>query len=153
MRYTIRRIAPTSALRVGCALGWLLALPPALLVAWLVVRAVRIASDSLQGLRDAEVRLPTFDIPVVGLIDLGTVPVDLTGPLGLDDRSRQVAELVDRLPQIFAGTTFALVAVGALAVAAVVVLFSLGYNLLARLGFGLEVELDAAPRRDDAHTR
>ena len=145
MRYSIRRIAPASALRAGCALGWLVALPPALCVAGLLVRAVQFADTSLSRLSDTQVDLPDFQIPLVGTIELGTVPVDLTGPLGLDAPASQVAELAAQLPQLFAGAALALIAVGALVLALIVLLVSLGYNLLAALGFGLEVELAPSP--------
>jgi hypothetical protein len=146
MRYSVRRVAPASALRLGCALGWLVMLPPALCVAGLLVRAVQAADETLGGLRDAQVDLPDFEIPLVGVIELGTVPVDLTGPLGLDERAQQVGALADQLPQLFAGATLGVVAAGAVVVALLALLLSLGYNLLARLGMGLQVEL--APERE-----
>lgn len=150
MRYSVRRVAPGSALRLGCALGWLVMLPPALCVAGLLVRAVQAADTALGGLRDAQVDLPDFQIPLVGVIELGTVPVDLTGPLGLDERARQVSDLAGQLPQLFAGATIGVVAVGAVVLALLVLLLSLGYNLLARLGMGLEVELVPDRERGDA---
>jgi hypothetical protein len=148
MRYRLRRIAPGSALRAGCALGWIVMLPPALCLAGVVVRAVQIADDALGGLRDTSVDLPDFELPLVGVIELGSVPVDLTGPLGLDDRTRQVAGLAEQLPQIFTTTTLAALATGALVFALVVLLVALGYNLLAGLGFGLALDLEAAPEQE-----
>jgi hypothetical protein len=153
MRYSVRRVAPASALRAGCALGWIVMLPPALCVAGLLVRVVQAADESLRGLRDAQVDLPDFELPLVGVIELGTVPVDLTGPLGLDERTRQVGELATQLPQIFAGATLAVVTAGALAFALVVLLVSLGYNLLAGLGFGIEVDLAPDEPRDAGRDR
>lgn len=153
MRYSVRRIAPGSALRAGCALGWIVMLPPALCVGWLAVRAVLGAAEALTGLRDAEVDLPDFELPLVGTIELGTVPVDLTGPLGLDQRTRQVGELAAQLPQLFATTTLGVLTAGALAFALVVLLVCLGYNLLAGLGFGIEVDLSPTERerRETTH--
>jgi hypothetical protein len=148
MRYSLRRIAPGSALRAGCALGWIVMLPPALCVAGLAVRAIQFADSTLGGLRDTEVDLPDFELPLVGVIELGSVPVDLTGPLGLDERTQQVAGLAAQLPQIFATTTLGALAAGALVFALVVLLVCLGYNLLAGLGFGLEMDLEATPGRE-----
>ena len=62
MRYTIKRIGLGSALRVGLALGWLIALFPSLALAWLALAA-------LLGL--AAVSLRMNYLPVVIVITLG----------------------------------------------------------------------------------
>jgi hypothetical protein len=142
VRYQICRISPRSALRVGCALGWLVALPLALIVAWLAVRLVERVSDTLRGLKEAEVRLPSFELPVVGQVDLGSVPVDVASPLGLDSAAQSASDLAAQLPLVFAGVTLVTMLAGAAVFALGLLLFSLGYNLIARAGAGLEVELE-----------
>src|SRR5437868_3891671 len=59
MRYRIRRIGPGSALRVGCAAGWLVMLCPALCLAGIAVQA-------LQRINQAFAQIEPIDITVLG---------------------------------------------------------------------------------------
>lgn len=131
MRYRIRRIAPGSALRVGCALGWLVTLCPALCLAAVAVQALRRVDQTLSG-------IAPFDISVLGQ---RLARIDLLELLGLSDAARTVAQLTQRQPLTFAALALLFVAVGAAALVVAALLFSLGYNVLARAGGGLEVEL------------
>jgi hypothetical protein len=144
VRYQVRRITARSALRVGFTLGWLVALPPALVSGWLATRLVEQVDAALRGLREAEVRLPSFELPVVGLVELGSVPVDVATPLGLDSAARDAAGLAAQLPLVFTTVTLVAVLAGAALFTFGLLLFCLGYNLIAGLGGGLEIELRSA---------
>nr|PZN18309.1 MAG: hypothetical protein DIU80_23095 [Chloroflexota bacterium] len=151
VRYRVRRIGLASALRVGFVLGWLVALPPALVLGWVVIKLVELVDGALSGLRQAEVRLPSFELPVVGLVELGSVPVDVATPLGLDSAARSTADLASQLPLVFVGTTLAAVLVGALLFVLGALLFALGYNLIAGMGAGLELDLLPVGREQQEH--
>lgn len=131
MRYKIQRIMPGSALRVGCALGWLVALCPALCLAGLAVRA-------LQQVDQALGRVTPIEISVLGQ---QIARIDLLAILGLSATAQTVGGLTSRLPLTFALLAVLLMLAGAALMIVVLLLFSVGYNLLAALGGGLEVEL------------
>jgi len=131
MRYRIRRIAPASALRVGCTLGWLVMLCPSLCLAALAVQV-------LQRVNQALSRIEPIDISVLG----NTIArIDFLEILRLSDTARTVAQLTQSQRLTFVALTLAFVLAGAAVLAVAVLLFSAGYNLLARVGGGLEVEL------------
>ena len=136
MRYTIRRISVGSALRSALLLGWLVALCPALCLAGVAIQALRRLSTALGQIK-------SYEISVLGqkIADL-----DLVSLLGLTGAAQTTAQLTSRI-----GVTFGLIVLGlTLAGAAVFVggalLFSVGYNLLARWVGGLEVELHGEER-------
>jgi len=134
MRYRIRRVAPGSALRVGCALGWLVMLCPALVFAAVVVQVLRRVDQALGG-------VAPFTITLLGQT---VARIDLLEALQLSDTARTVAQLTQRQPLTIVALTLLFTAVGAVMLAVAVLLFSLGYNLLARAGGGLEVDLREA---------
>jgi hypothetical protein len=131
MRYTIRRIAPGSALRVGCTVGWLVALCPALCLAVAVVQV-------LQRVNQAFTRIEPLDITVLGQ---PVARIDFLEILRLSDAAQAVGRLVATVPATLIILTLLLTLLGAVVLAATLLLFSAGYNLLARIGGGLEVEL------------
>jgi Transmembrane domain of unknown function (DUF3566) len=131
VRYTIRRIAPGSALRVGCAVGWLVALCPALCLA---VAAVQV----LQRVNQAFTRIEPLDITVLGQ---PVARIDFLEILRLSDAARAVGRLTATVPATLVILTLLLTLLGAVVLAATLLLFSAGYNLLARIGGGLEIEL------------
>ena len=136
MRYTIRRISVGSALRSALLLGWLVALCPALCLAGVAVQVLRRVSTALGQIK-------AFDIAVLGQT-LATI--DLVALLGLSDAAQTTAQLTSRLGVTFALFALVLTLVGALVLAGAALLVSLGYNLLAGLVGGIEVEL--RERRD-----
>jgi hypothetical protein len=139
MRYTIRRIRLGSAIRVGLLLGWLAALCPALCLAGLAVQALR----GVDG---------TFDrvAPVtISLLGQDLARIDLLEALGLRQAAQAVDRLVGSAPTTFVLITLLLLLAGALAIVAALALFSLGYNLLAAVGGGLEVDLDERRSRKE----
>ncbi len=131
MRYTIRRIVPGTALRVGCALGWLVALCPALGLAWLAAQLIQRLSQALAQIEPLEIALLGQPIARIDLLEI----------LRLSTAAQLLDRLAANLPMTFLMIAFVLMLLGAAALAVAVLLFSVGYNLLARLGGGLEVEL------------
>lgn len=131
MRYTIRRISPLSALKIGLLLGWLVALLPAAVTAALAVMG-------LQGVAAAFGDVQSYDISVLGQ---SIATIDLLSLLGLADEAGRVSELADLGWGLFGTITLALTLAGGAIVAVTTVLFSLFYNLLAAIAGGLTVEL------------
>ena len=132
MRYTIRRIGPGPALRVGCAVGWLVALCPALCLALAAVQA-------LQRVNQALARIEPLDINILGQ---PIARIDFLELLRLNTTAQTVGQLATNLVSTFALTALALTLIGGVLTAAALLLFSAGYNLLASFTGGLEIELD-----------
>lgn len=131
MRYTIRRIAPLSALKIGLLLGWILALLPSAALAWAAIIA-------LQGAAEAFAQVQTYDISVLGQ---SIASIDLLALLGLADEAGRVNDLAALGWGLFGTLTLALTILGGAMVAVTAVIFSLCYNLLAAVAGGLTVEL------------
>ena len=134
MRYKIRRIAPGSALRVGCAVGWLVALCPALCLTVVAIQA-------LQRINQAFQRIEPLDISVLGQ---SIARIDFLEILRLNGAAQIVSQLTGSLLLTFLLLLLLLTLAGAAVLAAVSLLFSGGYNILASAGGGLEVELQEA---------
>ena len=134
MRYTIRRISLLSAMRVGCAVSWLVALCPAIGLAVL-------AAQVLQRVNGAIQRVEPMDITVLGQT---IAHIDFLETLGLRTGAQTVGRLVANIPTTIALFTVLLVLTGSLVLVAVLTLFSIGYNLIAAMGGGLVVELREA---------
>jgi hypothetical protein len=131
MRYKIRRIAPLSALRVGCAVGWLVALCPALCLAVVAIQV-------LQRINQAFQRIEPLDISLLGQ---PVARIDFLEILRLSGSAQTVARLVGNVSVTFLLLLVLLTLAGAAILAGMLLLFSGGYNLLSSLGGGLEVEL------------
>jgi hypothetical protein len=112
-------------------LGWLVALCPAMCLAGLAVQLLRILGRALA-------QVQTLDITVLGQ-QIATVD-----PLALL-QLRSAADSIDRLTAGALGTflliTLVLLIVGGAMFVVVGLLVSLGYNAIAPLAGGLEVEL------------
>ena len=137
MRYTIRRIAPWSALRVGCAVGWLVALCPALCLTVVAIQA-------LQRINQAFQRIEPLDISVLGQ---PVARIDFLEILRLSGAAQTVARLTGNLQVTFLLLLLIVTLAGAAILAGALLLFCGGYNLLAWLGGGLEVELQETESR------
>lgn len=133
MRYKVRRITTGSALRVGLVLGWLVALCPALCLA---VAAIQVLNRVSQALGQVE----PFVISVFGE---QIARIDFLELLRLSGTAETVERLAANQPLTFAMLALALTLLGAAVIVGVALLFSAGYNLLAALGGGLEVELES----------
>lgn len=135
MRYTIRRVSLWSALRTGCVLGWVIALCPAIGIALLVGELLARANQAL-------VRIAPFDITIYNQT---IASIDVLAILRLSETAQTVHDLARNLGGTVLLLTLVLIVLGTIAVAFTVALFCLGYNLLARIGGGVQVEL----RNDD----
>jgi hypothetical protein len=130
-RYRVRRISLFSLLRMSLALGWLVALGPALCLAALGVRALQAAGAALGKVENIE----------VGAFGQTLARIDLLQTLGLSSAAETTGQLTANAGATFVTFALVLVLVGALLLAVGALLFGLGYNLLAWLGGGVEVEL------------
>lgn len=139
MRYTLRRIVPSSAIRVGLTVGWLVALCPALCIAALAVSLFRQIDATLGQVTPIQISFFGQEIARLDLLEI----LQLRAP-------------VDTASDLAANTTLTILLLTALLVlaitlliVAVLLLFTFGYNLIAALGGGLRVELTGEePRRE-----
>lgn len=131
MRYTIRHISIGSALRSALLLGWLVALCPALCLAGVAVQVLQRVSAALG-------QIQAFDISVLGQ---RIATIDLVALLGLSTAAQTTAQLSNRIGVTFLLFALVLTLVGAAVLAGMALLASVGYNLLARIAGGIEVEL------------
>jgi hypothetical protein len=116
---------------VGCAVGWLVALCPALCLAVVAIQA-------LQRINQAFQRIEPLDISVLGQ---PVARIDFLDILRLSGAAQTVARLSGNLQLTFLLLLLVLTVVGAGILAGALLLFTGGYNLLASLGGGLEVDL------------
>lgn len=131
-RYTVRRIHMLPLAKFGCVLGGLAMLLPGLLCAVVSTQVVALLRTFLEQSQAAQVDLLGMGVPVeldfinlLGLVDIQTALTNL------DDQRWLVAVLIILLNILGGG----------LVVAATIMLVGWGYNLLAALTGGLEVEL------------
>ncbi len=148
MRYSVRHIAPLSALLYGLLLGAVAWLLPGLALGWLTREAVVRLQGWLSGLR--------FVLPIP--LTEG-IPIDLAALLQLSDAQAQLTSLAARGGALVLAVMLATVAAGMLLTGLSAMVGALLYNLLAGLFGGVEVRLDAldapaappvAPRRRSA---
>jgi hypothetical protein len=131
MRYMIRRISVTSALRNALLLGWLVALLPALCLAGVAVQVLRRVSAALG-------QIQAFNIEVLGQ---RIATIDLVSLLGLSSAAQTTAQLSSRLGVTFVIFALVLTLAGAVVLAGAALLVTVGYNLMAGLVGGIEVDL------------
>lgn len=131
-RYTVSKISTASLAKFGCVLGGLALFMPGLICALSSIQLVGVFRELLDQWQASEVDLMGLGMPVefdfIALLGLETVQSIF---VRLDD-NRLVLALLIVLVTVFAG--------GAL-LAALVLLVGWGYNLLAALSGGLELEL------------
>ncbi len=136
MEYTVRRVGVSSAARLGCLIGWLVALGPALVLALLALVVLRWLDQTLGQVRPITLNLLGRDVLRIDLLEeLGLLPLTQTIGPWVDDPTFTVLFL-----------TVLLALIGGAVWTATLVLASLVYNLAARLGWGLAVDLDEARR-------
>ena len=131
MRHTIRRIGLTSVARLGCLLSGIAALPPALCVAGLTVAALQRIHEALQQIEPLTLTLLGQEL----------VRIDLLDALRIQPVADRVAELAQGPFLAFRSLTLILVLTGAVLATLNVVFIAVAYNLLARAGWGLTLEL------------
>jgi hypothetical protein len=134
MKYRLQGISTLSIAKFGCLLGWIVTLIPNLvcaLTAWQLLAALRAWLEGLEQINLSLLGLDyTFD-----LVDILQLQEFLTTLQGVEGRA---------IPLMVALLIAASVVGGAL-VALVLILLGWGYNLLAWLTGGLEVELREIP--------
>ncbi len=133
MKYQLRRISTLSIARFGCLLGWLVTVVPSLacgLSAWWVERSVRSWLESWKPI----------DLGLLGTLD----PIDLVHLKALLETLQTVEG--HALPLLIA-VVIAAGILGGVLIAITLALLGWGYNLLAWLSGGLEVELQELPNR------
>lgn len=135
MNYYVRRIQLGSIAQVGCLLGWLVASVPALCSAVLMIQMLREIQHIFEQIRPIELTVLGREV----------AQIDVLAVLQLEQVAQSASRLTANLPVTFLGVTLLLMAVGAFLVLVVGVLFGIGYNLVAKLGRGLVVELDEHP--------
>ena len=131
MRYVIRRISVMSALRNALLLGWLVALLPALCLAGVAVQVLRRVSAAFG-------QIQAFNIEVLGQ---NIATIDLVALLGLSNAAQTTAQLSSRIGVTFVIFALVLTLAGAAILAGAALLVTVGYNLMAGLLGGIEVDL------------
>lgn len=131
MRYKIRRVTLGSTLRVAFTLGWLVALCPALGLAAVAVQVLRRAGQALAQVQPIEIEFFGQDL----------LRIDILEALRLDATARTIVGLASNETLAFAMIALVLTVLGAAVFVVAGLLFGAGYNLLAGIGGGLEIEL------------
>ena len=131
MRYTVRRIGLTSVARLGCLLSGLAAFPPAACIAGFTVAALQRIHAALEQIEPLTLTLLGQEL----------VRIDLLDALRLQPVAIRVAELAQGPLLTFRSLTLILVLSGAVLTTLSVVLIAAAYNILARAGWGLSLEL------------
>lgn len=131
MPYTIRRITLRSAARLGCALGWLAALFPSLVLAGLAIAVLRQVNQAFQQVEPVTLTVLGQEIARIDFLEI----------LRLSAAAQTVGRWVENAPVTFITLALLLLVAGAIVLAGISLLLVLGYNLLAANGWGLVVEL------------
>jgi len=131
VRYTVRRIGLTSVARLGCLLSGLAAFPPAVCVAGFTVAALQRIHAALQQIEPLTLTLLGQEL----------VRIDLLDALRLQPVVGRIAELAQAPFLTLRSLTLILVLTGAVLTTLSAVLIAAAYNLFARAGWGLAVEL------------
>lgn len=134
MTYTIRRVSLGSALRIGLALGWLLALFPSLALAGLAMIVLRRVNDALG-------QVTPYELSLLGQTVARFDPLQI---FGLTNFVQLVARLTGNGTTTFLLITLALTLAGAVIVVLTLLAFCVCYNVLAGAVGGLTLELRPA---------
>ena len=133
MRYTIRRISVSSIMRFGCALGWLLAVLPALTCAGFSVAALQRIYQTLQLVEPI----------TLSLFGQNVARIDLLETLRLRSVEQSLGQWMATPLITVLLLTLILVLLGSLLCVVIGGLVGWAYNLLAAAGWGLTLELQA----------
>lgn len=134
MKYRLRRVSTFSIARFGCLLGWIITVIPSLmcgLLTWQMMAALR---NWLESWEQMSLRLLGLEhsLDLVDLLQLHNLLATLQT---IEERA---------LPLLIALLVLTAVG-GGLVIALMLVLLGWGYNLLAWLTGGIEVELEELP--------
>jgi hypothetical protein len=139
-KVTIKHISLRSVARSALLLGWLVALMPALLLAW-------IAMQVLQWINSLFGSVEPFDLELLGQTIAIIDPIELAS---LDGARETVAGLTAGGMATLLFFALIVLLVGALLFVVGALLLALGYNLLAGLGGGITVGLAELPNLNTA---
>jgi hypothetical protein len=128
----VRSVRAGSALRLGCALGWIAVAPGACALAAVGVFAVRAVNAALARVEPI----------VLSAFERELLRVDLLETLGLAAAADTMATAAEMSVALFAGLFWVFLVAGAVAGAVAVLVIAVGYNLLAALGLGLELGIE-----------
>ncbi len=131
VRYTVRRIGLTSVARLGCMLGWLTALLPALCFAGLAVAVVQRVHQALQQVTPI----------TLSLFGQELIRIDLLEVLRLQPLAQVLARWAENPMLTFFSLALGLTLLGGVFWILTSLLVSEVYNLAARAGWGLVLEL------------
>lgn len=131
MRFTVRRIDLGSVARLGCLIGWLVALIPALCSAWLAVAV-------LQRVYEAFLQVKPFDVNLLGR---DVLRIDFLDALRLTPVKATIQPWVENPVQTLAALTLVLMLAGGVLWMLTWLLAGGMYNLIAALGGGITVDL------------
>lgn len=136
MKYRLQGISTLSLARFGCLLGWIITLIPSLtcgLVAWGILAAAR---NWLEGWEQV-------DLDVLGF----EYSIDLIELLQLQEFLTTLQSVLGRATPLLLALVIVAGIVGGALIALTLILLGWGYNVLAWLTGGLEVELQEAGTR------
>jgi hypothetical protein len=136
MQYYVRRVSLGSAGRLGCLLGWLAVLPPSLVLAWLVVQAAQRVNQALAQIKPLS----------ASVLGQQVLHLDFLQLLQLQALAETVATLAQNPVLTFISIAVFAVLIGGLLCMFTVLIVGLVYNLIARAGWGLALELEPTNR-------
>jgi hypothetical protein len=134
MKYRLQGISTLSIARFGCLLGWIVTIIPSLtcgLVLWGILAAIR---NWLEGLEN-------LDLDVLGF----EYSVDLIELLQLGEFLATLQTLAGRALPLLLALVIVVGILGGALVALTLILLGWGYNLVAWLTGGVEVQLQEIP--------
>ncbi|HEX9369375.1 MAG TPA: hypothetical protein VF897_00140 [Roseiflexaceae bacterium] len=140
MRYRIDRVGFGSALRFAAAIGVALALLPGLCIAGLALQLLQRAGRTLAGMREFAVEIPEQKLGPIA-VNIPPIPIDLVQRLGLAQLDQTIGGIAAHPARTFLLIAIALILAVALALILAALLACAEYNLLARYGGGIEVEV------------
>jgi len=135
VRYYLRRISLSRVARLGCALGWLAALPP----------AVGLAGGILFILQRMQQALQQVEPLTVSLLGQEVLRIDWLDVLRLQPLADRLALWTDNLVLTFIVLSLGFTLLGSVLLLLIGLLVCGAYNLLSQAGWGLAVELVEDP--------
>ncbi|NOK59689.1 MAG: hypothetical protein GFH27_549285n213 [Chloroflexi bacterium AL-W] len=130
-QYQIRRIAPGSVIRISFLLGWVVLLCPTLCVAGIFIQVLRQINQAITRVEPIELSMLGQEI----------ASIDLLNVLRLSETAQTIGQLSDNVALTFTGMVVLLLLAGVIVGTGAMLLFSVGYNILASIGGGFVVDL------------
>lgn len=130
-QYQIRRISTTSVIRISFLLGWMVLLCPVLCVGGVSIQALRQINQAIIGVEPITLTVLGQEI----------ANIDLLNVLRLSETAQTIGQLNENVALTFTGIVVLLLLAGVIVGTGAMLLFSVGYNILASIGGGFVVEL------------